>query len=162
MTQAQSLSIVALVAVFAIFARCPNSASADTSDALTLSRAIVSEAGYSPGDETWAILHVLEWRRLNVPALRGLTVAQVARRYCSELNGRARTERAERTRALTSADIPDEIEADVRAWLLGERPANICEGATDWASPAFVRAQGLRAMRCDEPTQNAFVRRGVR
>lgn len=158
MTKAQLLSIAVLVGAFALFARCPQNAGAEPSDALTLSRAIVSEAGYSPGDETWAILHVLEWRRLNVPALRGLTVAQVARRYCSELNGRARTERAERTRALTSADIPDEIEADVRAWLGGERPANPCDGAVHWAARGFRRDWSSLRVRCDGRMQNEYFR----
>ncbi len=163
MSASNAIGIFVLVACFVFVARCPALANASSdSEALTLSRAIVSEAGYSPGDETWALLHVLEWRRQNVPALRGMSLGRVASLYCSELNGRARTQRAAATRRLTSRDIPDTIERDVRRWLSGERPANPCRGATDWASPAHVRAQGLRAIECDVPTQNAFVRRGAR
>jgi hypothetical protein len=158
------LTVVILFAVFALFhVECvPRAQASFDSDALILSRAIVSEAGFTPGRETHALLHVLQWRKENVPALRHMSLARIATLYCSELNGRARTARAARTRRLTSADIPDAIESDVRSWLHGERPANICEGATDWASPAYVRAQGLRAIECDVPTQNAFVRRGAR
>ena len=158
------LTVVILFAVFALFhVECvPKAEASFDSDALILSRAVVSEAGYSPGQETFALLHVLQYRRDNMPALQHLSLAQVAVRYCSELNGRARTARAAQTRRLTNRDIPDAIKRDVRSWLHGERPANICEGATDWASPAYVRAQGLRAIECDVPTQNAFVRRGAR
>lgn len=149
----------AVVLGCSFFSTCQHQAHATTDDVLQLSRAIVSEVGPNPGLETWAILHVLQWRNENIPALRHLTLAGVATAYCSELNGRARTARAAATRRLRSEDIPDSIEADVRAWLGGHRPENPCEGATDWASPAFVRSQGLRPMTCSIETANAFVRR---
>lgn len=128
-------------------------------DVLQLSRALVSEIGYTATPESWEVLHVLEYRRAAMPALRHLTLAGVARRYCSELNGSSHTARARVTRSLRLADIPAPIVAQVRRWLGGERPAQSCRGATDWASPEYVRRHGMRAIRCGIDTTNAFVRR---
>lgn len=154
------LAIASIVFV-ALAVECgPSGVRAESECALTLSRVVISEAGYNPGRELHAILAVLEWRRTHMPALLGLSLTRMSTRYAAEFNGRARTRRAAESRRLTWSQIPDAIEADVRAWIRGERQPSPCgENVTDWASPAFVRAQGLTPIRCEIETQNAFVRR---
>lgn len=156
-------AIAALAILSTFFVNCRGErAFAEEENALQISRYIVSEAGYHPGAETFAILHVLEWRRTHLAAFDGLSLTRMGLLYCSDFHGPIRFERTRQMRTLTSEQIPDDIERDVRRWLAGERPPSVCDGATDWATPAHVRAQGLTPMRCSIPTQNAFVRRVIR
>lgn len=163
MKPALTFLALACVAFAAIATECgTNRAAAEDESALQLSRMVVSEIGYRPGAETFAMLHVLEWRRTHLAAFDGLSLTRMGALYCSDFHGPIRFERTRRMRTLTSADIPDDIERDVRRWLAGERPHNVCPNATDWATPEHVRAQGLEPMRCEIETANAFVRRTPR
>lgn len=129
-------------------------------DVLALSRMIVSEAGYSPGAETFAILHVLEWRRTHLPALVGLTLSQMGRAYCSGFGGLRHTRNPHvlQAQALPAHRIPTAIKADVRAFLEGRSEPSPCPGAVHWRDRRVpARWEPLR-IRCNVPTQNVYFR----
>jgi hypothetical protein len=126
-------------------------------DVLQLSRFIVSEAGYRPGEESWAILHTLEWRRTHLPAFAGLDIVQMGMRYCSEFNGRSRSVRSGVSRHLRLQDIPVPVQNQVRDWVAGRRRESPCPGAQHWRSLRGVEARWQRfRIRCRVQVQNAY------
>lgn len=127
-------------------------------DVLQLSRMVISEAGYHPGRETFAILHVLEWRRTHLPAFAGLSIVQMGMRYCSEFNGRSRSERARHSRQLSRRNVPPEVLRDVQAFVEHQQAdrSNPCPGAVHWRDRHVpARWEPLR-IRCSVPTQNVY------
>ena len=149
-----------LVVLWAIgLALLPSPGRADD-DALTLSRALVAEAGPRLRDDHVAILGVLQVRADRV----GSTPALVARRYCPSVRGDARGAHG---RSVASMDLdglrayaPDVV-ALAEAWLDGERPPSPCRGRPDhWGAPYgedLARAQraGWRRVSCGND-RNAF------
>jgi hypothetical protein len=126
-------------------------------DALDLARCIVAEAGPTPGRDAVAILHVLE-RRTSLPAWRHKNAADVARAYCVALNGRSRTERASRMRALGRDAIPASVMSLADAWMRGRRPSDPCRGnALHWGAPGNPEQCSLPIVSCGN-TRNIFYR----
>ncbi len=127
-------------------------------DVLQLSRMVISEAGYHPGRETFAILHVLEWRRTHLPAFAGWDIVRMGRAYCSGFGGRRHTEnRHVRTAiALPRERIPRAIQEAVSLFLRGQAPASPCPGAVHWRDRHVPASWEPLRIRCSVPTQNVY------
>ena len=157
--------VAAFLAVLAsAVGRCHGEARADagvdmTSQELWLSRMIVSEAGYRPGREAFAILHVLEWRRTHLPAFEGWDIVRMGRAYCSGFGGRRNTSNphVRQALALRPDQIPEAIQRDVRLFLVGRGGGSPCDGAMHWRARQGVPARWARyRIQCSVPTQNAY------
>lgn len=159
MTASNAIGIFVLVACFVFVARCPGPARADDeSTELALARMVVSEAGYNPGRETFAILHVLEWRRTHLPAFRGWDIVRMGRAYCSGFGGRRNTSNphVRQALALRPDQIPEAIQRDVHSFLRGEPQANPCPGAVHWRDRRVPARWEPFRVRCSVPTHNAY------
>lgn len=131
-------------------------------DVLQLSRMVISEAGYHPGRETFAILHVLEWRRTHLPAFAGWDIVRMGRAYCSGFGGRRHTENPHviRARSLRAEQIPPDVRRDVQDFLAhaSERDTSSpCPGAVHWGARTALSARWRRhVLACRVPTQNVY------
>jgi len=170
MTETQKLTHCVIIAVFlAVLAsglgRCSAAAQSPrpdmTQQELWLSRIIVSEAGYRPGREAYAILHVLEWRRTHLPAFEGWDLVRMGRAYASGFGGARRTNNPHvvRARDLPMASVPVGVLQSVRAFVRAthaERPASPCPGAVHWRDRNVPPAWRPHVIRCEVPTQNVY------
>lgn len=166
MTDCTKLSlVVALAALLSILAtalgQCHGNARADEQERTQLARMVTSEAGYRPGDEAYAILRTLDWRRTHLPAFEGWTLAQVGRAYCSGFGGR-RTRVGQHTRdvlALPSNRLPGETVAAVRRYL--EAPQTTpdpCPDAQHWRDRQVPARWEPYRMTCHVTTHNVYFR----
>lgn len=159
--------IAAFLAVLAsAVGRCRGEARADAGPAMTsqelwLSRMIVSEAGYRPGREAFAILHVLEWRRTHLPAFEGWDIVRMGRAYCSGFGGRRNTSNPHviRARSLRIDQVPSEVRRDVHDFLAHapERDTSSpCPGAVHWRDRQVPARWARHVVGCRVPTQNVY------
>lgn len=160
MTREGCWVIVGVAMVLATTAgRCVAGAQQPDDRVLQLSRMVISEAGYSPGRETFAILNVLEWRRTHLPAFAGWDIVRMGRAYCSGFGGRRHTENphVRTARSLRIEQIPADIARDVSSFLAGSGPPSPCPSAVHWAARGLRRGawSGLR-VRCSVPVQNDY------
>lgn len=159
---------VFLAAFFAVLAsglgRCRGQADASEPEELVLARMVISEAGYHPGRETFAILHVLEWRRTHLPALQGLSLVAMGRAYCSGWGGRRNTSNphVRRAQGLAANQIPQSLIEDVRSFLSWSaeerRDMSPCPGAVHWRDRAVPERWRPFQIQCRVPVQNVYFR----
>jgi hypothetical protein len=170
MTETQKLTHCVIIAVFlAVLAsglgRCSAAAQSPrpdmTQQELWLSRIIVSEAGYRPGREAYAILHVLEWRRTHLPAFEGWDLVRMGRAYASGFGGHRATDNphVSRARDLAPASIPRAVLLSVRSFTRaahGDRPSTPCPRAIHWRDRNVPPRWRPHVVRCEVPTQNVY------
>lgn len=130
-------------------------------DVLQLSRMVISEAGYHPGRETFAILHVLEWRRTHLPAFAGWDIVRMGRAYCSGFGGRRHTENPHvlQAKALQWVRVPQQVREDVSRFLRNPEATEVrtpCRGAVHWRDQRVPAQWERLRVSCAVPTQNVY------
>ena len=137
---------------------------------LTLSRALVAEAGWHVNKDYHIIPFVLKkrWEAINAIRKRPTHFARVVRSYCGPLHPVAndcsnlsfrlsrRCQRRTRIQLLKWKDIPQEVKGFVRLWEKGE-VSNACPAAGHWGSVSDGNPRRLKKVDCGN-TLNLYYR----